>query len=157
TYVLEDLTDLDGVWMSFRGNIRTEIRKAEKQLTVNTDGDLDRFLDVNDLTFQRQGKSPPYDRETVSRLDAECESRNARKIYFAEDPDGRVHAAVYIVWDERSAFYLMGGSDPELRSSGAMSLALWHAIKHAATVTERFDFEGSMREAIEYYVRGFGA
>ena len=60
------------------------------------------------------------------------------------------------MWDENSAYYLMGGGDPDLRNSGAASLVLWEAIKHASTVTGKFDFEGSMNESIERFFRGFG-
>ena len=66
-------------------------------------------------------------------------------------------SAIYIVWDANSAYYLLGGSDPNFRSSGANSLLLWEAIKFASGVTKRFDFEGSMIEPIERYFRGFGA
>jgi len=34
---------------------------------------------------------------------------------------------------------------------------VWHAIKHSATVTKSFDFEGSMIEPIERFFRAFGA
>ena len=67
-----------------------------------------------------------------------------------------MHAALYLVWDERAAYYLLGGGDPELRNSGAHSLIMWEAIKHAATVSKTFDFEGSMVEPVERFFRAFG-
>jgi hypothetical protein len=51
----------------------------------------------------------------------------------------------------------MGGGDPALRNSGATSMVLWQAITFAATVTKRFDFEGSMLEPVERFFRAFGA
>lgn len=51
----------------------------------------------------------------------------------------------------------MGGGDPDLRNSGATSLCMWHAMQFAATVTKRFDFEGSLIESIERFFRSFGA
>lgn len=157
TYVIENLNDIDLVWNNFRENIRREIRKAQKRVTVKTDMDVDRFLDINSLTFERQSKTLPYSRELVRRLDAACIERQARQIFFAEDAQGNVHAAIYIVWDENSAYYLMGGGDPQLRNSGATSLLMWEAIKFAATVTKKFDFEGSMIESVERFFRAFGA
>ncbi len=109
------------------------------------------------MTFKRQGKTLPYSRNLVRKLDAACAERACRKIFFAEDPEGKIHAAIYIVWDEYSAYYLMGGGDPELRTSGATSLAMWEAIKFASRVTKSFDFEGSMIESVERFFRGFGA
>jgi hypothetical protein len=51
----------------------------------------------------------------------------------------------------------MGGGHPELRSSGATSLCMWEAIRHAAKVTKSFNFEGSMIESVERFFRAFGA
>ena len=56
----------------------------------------------------------------------------------------------------QSAYDLMGGSDPSLRTSGAMSLLMWEAIKFAGQVTRRFDFEGSMLQPVERFFRAFG-
>ncbi len=157
TYVLENLADRSQVWAGFQENIRREIRKAQKRVAVRSDLDIERFLEINALTFQRQGQNLPYSRELVRRLDAACAERQARRIFFAEDARGPIHAAIYLVWDENSAYYLMGGGDPELRNSGATSLLMWTAIQFAATVTQKFDFEGSMIEPVERFFRAFGA
>ena len=157
TYVIDDLTNLDQVGYKFQKNIRYDIRKASKGLRVHSEYGIDKFLDVNELTFSRQRLPLPYSRESVRRLDDACNARSARRIFFAEDESGRVHAAAYIVWDERSAYYLMGGGDPELRTSGATSLVLWEAIKFAHQVSCCFDFEGSIIEPIEHFFRAFGA
>ena len=157
TYVLEDLTDLEALWQECRSNIKTDVRKAEKQLRLRCDLALNTFLDLNEMTFARQGIPVPYRRDLVARLDQACAERDCRRIFFAEDGQGRLHAAAYVVWDGQSAYYIMGGSDPELRNSGAMSLVMWEAIRHAATVTRMFDFEGSMIEPVERFFRSFGA
>ena len=115
------------------------------------------FLNMNEMTFTRQGMSLPYSRELVARLDQTCAEHDCRKVFFAEDAEGRLHAAIYIVWDEKEAYYLMGGADPELRNSGATSLCMWEAIKFASTVTRKFNFEGSMIEPVERFFRAFGA
>jgi hypothetical protein len=157
SYLIEQLDDLDKIWKELQENIRREIRKAEKILSVNTNPDIDKFLDIHELSYKRQGLSLPYSRELVMSLDEACAAHQQRKIFFAEDAQGRPHAAIYLVWDDNSAYYLMGGGNPELRNSGAHSLIMWEAIKFAATVTKQFDFEGSMVESIERFFRGFGA
>lgn len=159
TYVIEDLTDTNKVWDGFLANIRTDIKKAQNRFGVEVynEPDIDAFLDVNELTFVRQGKRLPYPRDFVKRLDEACAAHDARKIFFGRDKEEKIHAAVYIIWDENSAYYLMGGGDPELRNSGATSLCMWEAIQFAATVTNCFDFEGSMLEPVERFVRAFGA
>jgi hypothetical protein len=118
--------------------------------------DIDYFLHINRMTFERQDMGLPYRRELVRRLDAACVARDCRLILIGEDDTGRPQAVLYLIWDSESAYYLMGGADPALRTSGAMSLLMWEAIKHAARVTKAFDFEGSMIEPIERFFRAFG-
>ena len=159
TYVLEDLRDAQKLWDGMLSNIHTEIKKAQNRfrLQILTDLGVGEFLAVNKLTFARQGMKRPYTQDFVRRLDHACKAHNVRKIFFAQDTEGRIHAAAYVVWDKNSAYYLMGGSDPGLRNSGANSLCMWEAIKFASTVTKKFDFEGSMIESVERFFRAFGA
>jgi hypothetical protein len=109
------------------------------------------------MSYARQGAVLPYSRDLVARLDAACGERDARRMFFAQDAEGRVHAVLYLVWLGNTAYDLMSGADPEIRGSGAGSLLVWEAIRFAATVTSRFDFEGSMVESIERFFRAFGA
>lgn len=157
TYRLTDLSDLDAVWSSLRENIRREIRKAERQVEVVEDLGLDRFLATSAQTFKRQGLESGLPADVFRRVDDAASSRDARRILFAVDETDRVHAALYMVWDDRVAYYLAGGGDPQLRTSGAMSLLMWRAIQHAAGVSEIFDFEGSMLAPVERFFRAFGA
>lgn len=159
TYVLPDLSSEERLWEGLQGNVRREIRKAIERfhLRVRTDLGVDDFLRLNRLVFLRQGLRMPYTDAFVRNLDRVCAERKARKIFIAEDDQGRRHASVYMVWDENSAYYLMGGGDPALRNSGAASLCMWEAVKYASTVTRSFDFEGSMLESVERFFRGFGA
>lgn len=159
TYILHELDDEESLWKGLRENIRRDIKKAGNrfQLRVRDDLSMDDFLVLNRKTFARQGMTLPYTDAFVRQLDSACAARQARKIFIAEDEQGRQHAGVYIVWDQNSAYYLMGGGDPELRNSGATSLCMWEAIKFASTVTKKFDFEGSMIEPVERFFRAFGA
>lgn len=75
---------------------------------------------------------------------------------FAVDAQGKPHASVYLVWDAKTIYSLMRGSDPILRTSGATSLLMWKAIEFASSQGKRFDFAGSWVESIERFVRAFG-
>ena len=158
TYVIDDLSDLSNVYDNFRGNIRREIKKAAKSVSITQENDIDTFFHEALLkTYQRQGKQLPVSLDFLKRLDRACAERDKRVIFFARDPEDRVHAALYVVWDDESAYHLMSGGDPELRHSGATSLLMWQAMQWAAGRVRRFDFEGSMKEPIEQFFRSFGA
>lgn len=159
TYILQDLTDEQILWKGLRENIRTDIKKASERfnLRIRHDLSIGDFLPLNTMTFKRQGMTVPYTESFLRDLDAACLRQACRHIVIAEDEQGRRHAGVYIVWDKDSAYYLMGGGDPNLRNSGATSLCMWEAIKFSSKVTRRFDFEGSMLESVERFFRAFGA
>ncbi len=159
TYLINELPGKDELWENLLPNIRREIKKAIHRfgLHICSDFSVDTFLDVNEKTFKRQNMPLPYPRSLVYSIHKTCVKREACKMFFAVDSKERIHAGAFIVWDENSAYYLLGGGDPVLRNSGAMSLILWEAILFAAKVTKKFDFEGSMIEPIEKFFRAFGA
>lgn len=156
SYRLENIQDTDQLWAGFADNIRREIKKAQKILTIVDNHPIDDLILMQDKTFERQGRKHKDTRALIMRLDRILIENNARKYYCAIDKKGRVHAASYFVYDSNCCYYLIGGSDPELRNSGAASLLMWEGIKFASTVSKSFDFEGSMIEPIERFFRAFG-
>jgi hypothetical protein len=157
TFVLEDLSDPERLWRGYHDTTQRQIKKARRLVEVRHDLNFDVFWKLNCETFRRQGMEVPYSLSLVKRIDEACARRNCRKIFFAQDAEGKIHSALYLIWDEHSAHYLMSGSDPELRHSGSLSLLMHEAISFASTVSGRFDFEGSMIEPIERFFRNFGA
>jgi hypothetical protein len=156
TFVIDNLKNINQVWNNFSSNTRKQIKKAEKQVKVFTSDDLSLFYKINKMSFERQNIVIPYTYSFIEKLDNNLKQRNCRKIFFAKDSQDNIHAAIYILCDENSAIYLMGGGNPELRNSGATSLLMWEAMKYASNITNKFDFEGSMIPHVEPFVRGFG-
>jgi hypothetical protein len=155
-YVLEKLGTKEELWEGLAPNVRREIRKAEKRLEVVRGADLDLFMHLNQKSFARQQMSIPYSPQILRRVYDACTARNAGQIYFARDAELRYHAAIYVVHDDRSAYYLLGGSDAALRTSGAHTLLMWNAMLDAARTSAQFNFEGSVVQGIERFLRAFG-
>ena len=108
-------------------------------------------------TFERQGRKLPFNESIIRKLDNELKCRDSRVLLYAYDDEDNVHAATYFVFDNNRCYYLLSGGDPDFRNSGATSLLLWEGIKLASNRVKIFDFEGSMIEDIERFVRSFGA
>jgi hypothetical protein len=105
--------------------------------------------------YEQQRKPAPYGRDIVFRIaDGALRSGHARLAY-ARDANANMHAVNFVVFDERSAHYLIGGSDRRFHGSGAASLLMWDAIQFAAQHSLVFDFEGSMVQGIERFFRSF--
>lgn len=156
SYRLPDLGDLTAIWKEMRENIRREIRKAERHLVVDRDADVEALEVQLGKTCERQGRRHGLPTGLLQRMYNAARNREQGKIYTAVDSGGRVHASIFVIWNRQSAFYLLGGGDPELRSSGAHSLLLWDAIQDLSGKTEAFDFEGSMVRPVERFFRAFG-
>ena len=64
-------------------------------------------------------------------------------------------ASLFLVWDEKQAYYVGGGINENSR--GLMSYLVWDAIKFSKEKgLNVFDFEGSDVPSIEQYFRKFG-
>ncbi|MGB0646363.1 MAG: GNAT family N-acetyltransferase [Bradymonadia bacterium] len=157
TYILDKLNDLDWLWTNMSARTRRAIRKAQNAIKVRELKDFGVFKRLYHNTFCRQGMETPVDESVLDRAYAAAKSNNAVKMLVAEDASGRAHGAVFLLYDSRATYYLMGGSDPEKRDSQSLSLLLWESIKFSSTVSQSFDFEGSMIENIEVFFRNFGA
>jgi GNAT acetyltransferase-like protein len=157
TYRLFGLDDLDRVWAGFETQRRRAAQKARRTLEVAAEGELEALLRLSDLTLRRAGIRIPYRHETIRRIDLACRGRGACSVLTARDVQGVPRAAVYLVHDDETTYYLLGGADDRGRAAGAMTLLLWEAIRCAAARGTVFDFEGSMLETIERFFRSFGA
>ncbi len=158
TYFLENILDTNTIFNNFKGSVRTAIGKAQKNIEIYECEDTAVFYALCEKSFMRNSEKMPINLDLFEKLDDQLAARFKRHMYVAYDKNGQDHAAIYIVYDTDSAHYLLGGSDPELRNSGAVPFILWHAIQEAAKAGKSiFDFEGSMIENVEFAFRNFGA
>lgn len=156
TYILEDLTDLQKVFDDFRENIRREIRKAEKNLSVIDFNDVNFFHLLNEISYKDKKMNYPFSFIFLNSLVNFCIKNNCGKMIAAVDNEQNIHSILFYVWDNHTAYYLHGVTNPKFKTSGSMSLLLWEAIKQSSKNIQQFNFEGSVVESIERYFRAFG-
>jgi hypothetical protein len=155
TYRINDLTDLTSVFNKFGKELRRKIKIAENQLTVESIDDIEILLVLMDKTFALQNRKYPVSKDLIRNLYNSCKDNNACNLLYATDDEGNVHAGILFVYDKNICYSLIGGTDPSFRKSNAFSLLDWEGIKFASTVSESYDFLGSMVEGIEHYARQF--
>ena len=158
TYILPSISNLEEIESNLNTNLKRNLKKAKEKyhLEVKKDIPTDMFLEINSLTYERQGKKA-YHPEVLRKLIDTSRKRNQGDIWGAYDEQGKLHAAVFLVWQENCAYYIAGGANPELRKSGAHALVMWKAICELAEISSSFDFEGSMIQGVERFFREFGA
>ncbi len=152
-----DLTDVENVFKNFKPSLQRQIRKAEKNLTIKNDDDLETFFKVSTQTFQAQKKAIPYSFEQLKMIDDACKKNNAGCFMMAYNAAQQPCAAIYLVFDKTCCYYLLGGVATEFKNTGAMCLLLWQSIQFAASKSKTFDFCGSTIPSIDNFFSTFGA
>lgn len=156
TYVVPDICDPDAVLATFENSKKGDIKKAARLVDVEFDLTAEAFYEHRKLALLKQGQTVSYSFETFKRIFQAAYAAASGKSIAARGKDGSIHAALFIVWSEEAAYYLVTSVDPDHRKSGALSLLTLEAIRHASAYTKRFDFEGSMIEGVEASYRKFG-
>jgi hypothetical protein len=157
TYMLQ-VDDLDSVWNGMDAKRRNDITKAEKDgIYVEANDDFEHTLALVEKTFERRKKDVDF-RSAAFRYN-ETLSRNGQcKSFLAKSKEGQAIGVVYIVWDEKRSYYLLGGYDSQKSHHGASAIAMWRAIKFTKNELglNQFDFEGTMIQPVEMFFRKFG-
>ncbi len=160
SYSISGLQDLDSVFKNFDSDYRNnKIKKAKELVTVSHEGTVEDFYRIMKMSFDRQNTKLAIPLDFLKKYDQVLVENKSRELFFARDEEGRIHSAIYLVWDKERAYYHIAGDDPELRNSGAGILLVWEAIQYSSQVLglDIFDFEGSMIPGVTKVRRNFGA
>ena len=157
TYRIKEITE-EQLENEYETDIRRRRRKAVNLgITVVELHSVDDFFLLNKKTFNRKNMQIPYAKDIIKRIYDACIMYNAVKMFAAKLPDGTIVAVNFLVYDDSTVYYLMGGIDPAAKDKGGMDMVQHHSILFALQSDKVFDFEGSMVESIEKYFRSFGA
>lgn len=156
SYQIRGLNDLDHVFHNFSKNIRRDLRAAEKKLHITFEYSADILYPMIEKTFSEQRRKSPIAKDMVERILQNAREHHGGKMISAVDDEGNIHASAFFLYDQRRCYYLAGGKDTDYKNSNGLTLVIWEGIKFASTVSEVFDFEGSMIRGIENYFRRFG-
>ncbi|MEN0045553.1 MAG: GNAT family N-acetyltransferase [Bacteroidota bacterium] len=159
TYQIDLSKSLEELLDKCNRNIQRNIKKASSQLSVKFDLSPEQFYEINKMSFDRQDITIPYSLSLFIKHDEVIQKKKRRKILYALDHRGNIHAASYLIWDQNSCYYHLSGENPLFRKSGAGILLVWKAIRFAkeALNLNLFDFEGSMMQNIAHIRQQFGS
>ncbi len=158
TYRLEIKNNRELLLKNMNDNTRRNIKKGATHYSVKSDFSSDIIKELLDATFIRQHKANNVNKNVWLRLEQNTSIASKRLILFAADKlTNKPEAAVYVVFDSETAYYVAGGCTQEGRKKGALYFLLWQAILNVPTSIKIFDFEGSMLPTVEPVFRGFNA
>ena len=144
-----------------KGITRTHMQKLTKakrlELRILRDEGLETLLELNKLTFRRQGSEPPYSDTTVSQLWKAASARGQANLYIAVRPEGDPVGALLTVHDSRTTFQIVSGFNPAFMDVPGQNFVLWSGLQDALNAGRDFDFEGSELRGVEAFYRRWGA
>lgn len=156
TYVIEGLGNIDNVWNDISSKYRNKIRKGQKNALFETSEDYVKFYEEHEKIFMKQDLPCPFSFSVWERLYKACAQNNAGELLLAKTEDGEIASVMFLVWDEQSAYQLLGGSMPDFRHLDTYDALIWYAINRTAHRGLKYDFEGSVIKRISKSFREFG-
>ncbi len=112
------------IWSRMRDKTRNAIRNGEKLHDIAEALDPDGFIDFYRRNVKSTGMTENVDLEIARLLTRRCLEQGCGKFLLARDKNGVDQAAIFIVWDHHSCYYLMSTRAPE-SSYGAIPALLW--------------------------------
>ncbi|MBX7246237.1 MAG: GNAT family N-acetyltransferase [Candidatus Sumerlaeaceae bacterium] len=156
TYLINLKLPAEELWQRFDGNVRRQIKKAEKagyDITDNLDP-AEGYRLLNE-TFVRHGEDCPVPETVFLEMVENEHLRDARQIFCAH-LDGRLASFIVLLKHQQTIYYQLAATDPEFLASGVSSLLIWEVIKtHACVEWNTLDFVGANIPSIARFKEGF--
>jgi hypothetical protein len=157
TFRLDDISDPEKCFACFKGNVRTNIRKAEQQLTVIQSDDTEQLYHLMSLSYSRNRQTNPVSAVFLDKLYSALKSRDQGRIFLAVDQRGDTYGAIFTVQDKDTVYILITGVDTSRGNVGAVNLLYWEALRYYSNRVKALDFEGSMLPGVAPVFLSFGA
>ncbi len=160
TYQVDIAKTEEEIYAEFAENTRRDIKKAQKAgITIQQHNHFDTLLNIGERSWGKNVKSvKPEQYQSLKKVYNHFSKTGESYLLTAQTGNGDIAAGILFFTFKDTTIYYFGGTAPEYKQSGAMSLIIWEAIKNARNNGYKvFDFDGSMIEPIERFLRGFGA
>lgn len=156
TYVIDSRSDIDDVRARISKLCGKKIRKGMRNGSMRIGMDPDCFYREHEKIFTKQGLPCPFSSELWADLYDSCLKRGCGEIVWYQTAEGKVASLLFVVWDDRRMYELVGGSVPEYQSLDTYAALIWSCVELAHSKGLLYDFEGSMIERISKSFREFG-
>ena len=156
TYVVKDTSDVDAMWAAMDPNARQKVRKGAKSAKLDVAIGVDEFYREHEKVFAKQGLACPFSFGLFCRLVDACEEHDCCQLMCMRTLEGQVASVLFLVWDERSVYSILGGSIPDFMHLETYHTLIWEGMKFAHDKGLEYDFEGSVIKRISKSFREFG-
>ncbi len=155
TYVI-NLERIEETWGGFKNSLRRQIISAKDALDVTEEDNVDSLWAVYKQTFERQNIPCPMGYSEMKKLHDNLAKEDRARIFSVRDRLKNIHCSSMVVYDSKTAYYLLGGASTECRGSNAYSLMLWKVIEEMSGKVKKMDLVGANIPSISDYKKKFG-
>ncbi len=152
TYVLETAGSFDPM-SKLRHTTRRTVLRAQEVLHIET---MSAELFTSFYAANLEGEKSYFDLSLLTPLQIECAKRGRGAVFAAVDASGKVHAAIFFVWDDSDYYYFLPTRDTGIAQTGAISMLVLHGIVQAKGMGLRFDFDGITTNERARFMVNFG-
>ncbi len=156
TYRFPSIADLDCLIAQASRARRQNLADVEKACSIDTDFSPKEFATMHRDYFERKKGGDLLSQEFIERVCHNALERKQALLWALRDTDSHPVNVSFVVYDDRCAYALMSAIAPDAPRNSQTYL-FWQMIRHLSSLTQAFDFEGSMDKGNEYFYRTFGA
>lgn len=157
TYIIDDISDTESVYNRFCPRSKQKHIIKASNLDFDIDMSAHDFYSFHKECLAKENVQIAYSIELFESMHNASTKRNQGQIFRIKDKENDTHTALFVIWDEISAYNLIIAINPKHKKSGASTRIVWEAIKFLNGKTKSYDFEGSMIEGVAYNDQLFGA
>lgn len=160
TYQIDLTASQEELWSGVARKQRQLIRRGQQEVTITENGPwIEEVYRGLQATLSRHKVPVPLSTTQWQQLTSWLRAEDQGRLYSALSADGQPTGHVFMVWDDRTAYFLISTA-PQGRMSDnfTMPTLVWHVVRAAAARgCQTFDFEGSMLQGVGRFFRSFGA
>jgi hypothetical protein len=155
TFQISAESTVDEAWARMHSKTRNVIRSAKKELTAAPVATPTQFMQFYEANLSERSRTNAYGASVMRQLMNAFVERKAGHLLGAYGPRGQLVAAIGLVWDQHTMYYLLS-SRAAGAHCGAISLLIWIAIQRALERKLTFDFDGFANPGTCRFLDGFG-
>ena len=131
------------------------MEEVESLCRIEKNIDLKEFIAFHKAYYERRGERDLIPERLIENVCTTAIGRGQGLLWGLRSDDGALQATWFVAFDDRCGYSLVLAIG-EKAPTNAMTYLMWQVLKHLSTLTQAFDFEGSIEPGLELFYRTFG-
>jgi len=157
TFIFENIANPQKIFNGFDRSKKRNLNKASGIYQVKRGMLPEDFYSLYKSNLEKENKKIGFTMDEVQPVLEAAKAHGAGEVFYAITQKGAVEAATFVLWDDKSAYYLLLTASPLAKSNGVVALLIKELIEFFSEKVTQFDFCGSVIQGVAENNRRFGA